>query len=193
MGVPTEEEYERHRMLVDGGYRSDEAAKKYVEKRDRELSNQALATGSSWFENCHPTSDMFHQFYIMNPTNEDLLYDGSEIVDEMMILVAEPERRVNLVDVLSAEQFYNAQKWNRWFRVNRLERKQTINGTFLSFLATYSDGSKIKFTMIPNHYSWLVLRESKTLTESIRRAQEEQPGLLGLNRFGPLVPLEDQR
>ena len=152
--LPTENEYERHRMLVNGGYQSDEAVSQYVETRGRAVASEALPKkDSSWFDKRYATADMFSKWYEMNPETEDLLFDGNELAEGMVVLVEDPNRRIDIEGSMTPEHFYEARKWNRWFMISRLDR--TPNGMRLSFLGTYEDGTKFKFDDVNKNHGWL--------------------------------------
>lgn len=93
------------------------------------------------------------KYYEMDPDKEDLLFDGTELKEGMTVLVGEPDLRVLVREgeELSPHDAEMARRYNRWFKVDRVES----GGTYTTFVALYADGTKKKM-MVPTVMSWII-------------------------------------
>jgi hypothetical protein len=91
--------------------------------------------------------------YDMNPDTDDLLFDGTELRNGMIVL---PESKAQRA------QRYGSHA-DRWCRAERITiRPSTINGVpvkFLEFIGIYADGYKAKFSLGTVN-SWIVKKDS---------------------------------
>lgn len=97
-------------------------------------------------------SDLVDKWYDMDPEVEDLLWDSSELVEGMVVLIDNPMLRIDVRYPLSAEMLYQARTWNRWFMISHIV---DLNSTHINFMANYEDGSKRKFVAVAKSRSWL--------------------------------------
>ena len=98
------------------------------------------------------------QYYEMDPTSDELLFDGGELENGMVVLIENPGLRVPDVDSwltaygikLSAEQIDNLRVWNRWCEVTNLViDPEPKNGhrcidRMVRFVGVYADDVKRK-------------------------------------------------
>lgn len=105
------------------------------------------------------------KFYHMNPQTEDLLFDGTELKDGMVVLIEHSDLRGDL-DTISIHPSHleRALKWNRWTTVSAVvfdeEKDQVL------FIATYEDGTKRKF-IADADYAWFVKKDSIPVGEPL--------------------------
>lgn len=97
-------------------------------------------------------SDLVDKWYDMDPKVEDLLWDSSELVEGMVVLVEDPMMRIDVRYPLSEEMLYQARTWNRWFMISHIV---DLNSNQINFMANYEDGSKRKFVAVAKSRSWL--------------------------------------
>jgi hypothetical protein len=101
------------------------------------------------------TSQFVEKYYEMDPDTEDLLDNGSLVVDGMKVLIEDPKFRVGIPNIMKPEQISNARVTNRWATVEQTKIRDRI----LSFVAVYGDGVKRK-VVHPVDLAWLVKKDS---------------------------------
>lgn len=105
-------------------------------------------------------SEFVEKYYEMDPETEDLLDNGTLVVDGMKVLIEEPNMRQHISNNLELTSLDNARKMNRWATVLESKIKRKAEGeTTLSFVALYDDGIKRKM-IVPVRYAWLVKKDS---------------------------------
>jgi hypothetical protein len=95
-------------------------------------------------------SGMVDKWYEMDPEVETLLYDGTELVEGMIVLIETSNKKVDVRLELSDEELYYAHRWNRWMMISRIK---IVDG-IVWFLAEYEDGTQAKLSTSVNH-AWL--------------------------------------
>ena len=132
------------------------------------------------------------KYYQMDPRREDLLFDGTELQEGMIVLIENSELRAEIGTGVSGEQLEKAMRYNRWAMVTR----PSVEDTSLKFLAVYADGSKKKIELSV-HHAWLVLvndyeppsfeavkeyveREVRETAEALKK--EPASGMAGIDR-----------
>ena len=127
---------EMHQQEIDSiGRIEEEIAKGHKTvnqaRRDAGLPTYAEALG------------LVDKYYEMDPEEEDYLFDGTELVEGMLVTFADEGLRVDLSEELSEERRWKARRYNRWFEISRIKIQ---NNATITFLAEYKDGTKHKFT-----------------------------------------------
>lgn len=103
-----------------------------------------------------PTSaEYVDKYYEMDPESEDLLDNGSLVIDGMKVLIEDPDFRQNIYDGMTALEISNARMTNRWATVE----KAKLLGDRLSFVGVYDDGIKRKVVR-EIALAWLVKKDS---------------------------------
>ena len=106
--------------------------------------------------------------YIMDPVHEDLLFEGADLREGMIVLIESslikenPER----VDEWSRKRVMENNRWCTVLRVNVRERfdhddygHATRTSPLVEMLCEYPDGVKAKRSF-DNSYAWIVKRDS---------------------------------
>ncbi len=108
-----------------------------------------------------PTESAFvDRYYEMDPETEDVLDNGTLIVDGMKVLVEDPTYRVDIEKHLSTAEVVRARMRNRWATVEG--SKVFVDAgekPLLTFVGVYEDGVKRKWS-IPTSYAWIVKTDS---------------------------------
>lgn len=91
------------------------------------------------------------KYYVMDPASEEILFDGTGLVDGMIVLIERTESREEIRDKMSPGQTDNARWNNRWAKISRVE----VRGENVSFIATYEDHT-VKKRVHNVHFPWLV-------------------------------------
>lgn len=112
------------------------------------------------------------QYYMMDPEFEDLLADGTELRNGMVVLCENPLWRKDMASAIERGGFAMRQALenNRWCQVTNLRvenRYDTDRETgevtriyqVITFVGVYGDGVKIKRSFSPNA-SWIVKLDS---------------------------------
>jgi|SRR5215204_4998258 len=118
------------------------------------------------------------KYYEMNPGEEDLLPDGSFLVDGMRVLFGDPSLRIDVYEEMSPKDLENARKFNRWCTISYIIQGREE----VSFIARYDDGTKKKI-MIGGIYPWFV--KIDTIPDSHKQTES--------NAFGQSRIIEDDR
>jgi len=84
--------------------------------------------------------EYIHQHYVMNPEQEHILFDGTELFDGARVVVEDPTVR-GPDSIHSPMDAHRRDKWNRWVTVSRL----TITEHGIAFIGTFADGTQQKF------------------------------------------------
>lgn len=101
------------------------------------------------------SSQFVDKYYEMDPETEDLLDNGTLVVDGMEVLVESPSLREEIHDRMSAADISKARMKNRWATVENSKIRDGI----LSFVALYEDGIKRKVVQ-QSDLAWLVKKDS---------------------------------
>lgn len=96
------------------------------------------------------------KYYQMNPKHEDILFDGEELQNGMIVLVESSDWRMVISQDLESdgESLELAMCRNRWMRIHHLVIREEV----VQFIAEYADKSKKKVSF-PLHLSWLVMNQ----------------------------------
>jgi len=91
--------------------------------------------------------------YVMDPEVEDLLFDGTHLVNGMEVLFGH--------DILRREPdlekyHINQLQYNRWMRVSNVTRRRN---DIIEFIATFDDGTKTKISVAMS-WGWYVKKLS---------------------------------
>lgn len=106
------------------------------------------------------TSEYVDEYYEMDPETEDLLDNGTLIMDGMVVLAENPTSRTSVpTEDSGPAKVTDARMRNRWAKVENSKVYNDQNGTMLSFVAVYEDGVKRKRTCTVGH-AWLVKKDS---------------------------------
>lgn len=97
------------------------------------------------------------KFYRMNPETEEILFDGTELENGMVVLIENPNLRQNitLATTMNPEAFDNALRMNRWMEVQHVTAKDDI----VEFIGRYDDNTKSKHRFALRT-AWLVKKDS---------------------------------
>lgn len=117
--------------------------------------------------------------YVMDPVYDDLLFDGTEIKEGMVILLADSLHRPDPTDTINRWNHTRMLEGARWCTVLRVEitprYAEDENGRVISsspllqFLAEYPDGTKAKRTYCCS-FAWYVKKFSIPQDEPSARA-----------------------
>lgn len=100
--------------------------------------------------------NLVHKYYPMDPKTEDLISNGIDLKNGMVVLIAGPDVRVETSKSLSEPWVMDrALENNRWALISEIE----FAGSTVSFVATYEDGTKRKRSSSV-FYAWLVKLDS---------------------------------
>lgn len=113
--------------------------------------------------------DWESKFYVMDPLTEVVIFDGTELVEGMVVLIDRTDSREDLpenLDTMKPAQLDTARWNNRWCRVSRID----IRDHNVSFFATYADHT-VKKRIVRADYAWLVKIDS--LPDPMREKHDE--------------------
>jgi hypothetical protein len=118
------------------------------------------------------------KYYEMDPIEEDLLIDGSKLENDMVVLIEDPEFRVNVsmhfIDDMPATK-ERALRWNRWATVSEYEFDTEADEVI--FVAVYEDGTKKK-QIVSADKAWFVkLYSMENIHAAKVASSQENPGL----------------
>lgn len=113
------------------------------------------------------TSIYVDKFYEMDPEFEVLLPVGTQLQNNMIVLVEDHMLRVNLEEIdKNRYEEHRARESNRWCVVSELKIIDRRMNDFtapqnplVTFIATYADGVQRKRSY-DSSYAWIVKRES---------------------------------
>lgn len=111
------------------------------------------------------------KYYEMDPNTEDLLFDGTFLRNDMIVLPGDPNLRMDTTEQVTPDRAELIRTRNRWSMVSNL----IVSGSSAVFVATYDDGTKRKI-VCDVRWPWLVK------LNSIR--PDEQPPAQGFDAFG---------
>lgn len=137
---------------------------------DKELIRQVVEM--VW---CHPEKDveelieMFSvkpektefvsKYYEIDPVTEDVLHNGTLVIDDMKVLIETSSIRVEIQANMTEGELYAARTYNRWATVTESKVKTIHDQAVLTFVALYDDGTKRKITQDAN-LAWIVKKDS---------------------------------
>jgi hypothetical protein len=112
-------------------------------------------------------SEFVDQFYLMDPVDEDVLHNGTLVIDGMKVLIESPTYREKIHPNMSAGDTYDALKNNRWATVTESKIVDHGNGiNSLAFVGVYDDGVKMKIDN-PVNLAWIVKKDSIPRIDSV--------------------------
>lgn len=116
------------------------------------------------------------RFYIMNPETDELLIDGNELNNDMVVLIECNWMRPSLNHANRCDVgYWSARKYNRWCTVTQLRYVDLETpDPIVVFIGVYSDGSKAKFE-IPIDFAWYV-RLNSMPTDLVKLCEEPLDG-----------------
>lgn len=93
------------------------------------------------------------RFYKMDPSLEDLLFDGTFLRDGMTVTIGDSCLRMDLSSQDMNDPYYMDQVeiMNSWFTISYV----VVHGSYVSFMAMYENGCKRKLTF-PTRHPWLM-------------------------------------
>ncbi len=103
------------------------------------------------------------QYYQMDPMTEDLFFDGTQLANGMVVLIATPLRKVDLhppgkwwgTRKLNKVEQFQARIENQWSKISDI----SLVGNHLQFVSNYWDGWKYT-RAYSAHHAWLVRLDS---------------------------------
>lgn len=98
------------------------------------------------------------KYYEMDPETEDVLHNGTLVVDGMKVLIEDPSLRQEMDGDMSAYDIYHARKKNRWATVES-SKVEHHGHPVLTFIGAYEDGVKMKVVEDVN-CAWIVKKDS---------------------------------
>lgn len=101
------------------------------------------------------SSQFVDKYYEMDPETEDVLDNGSLVIDGMKVLLEDPAFRQKIHEDMAPYEISAARVTNRWATV---ENRKLI-GANISFIAVYGDGIKRKVSLAVEH-AWIVKKDS---------------------------------
>lgn len=116
------------------------------------------------------------KYYMMQGSIEELLFDGHDLRNGMVVLTEDPMNRQDLMvlenrnSISYSNAFGMALMYNRWCTVTQL-RKGDLQNPKIQFVGVYADGSKRKWR-VDQDDAWLVKRDS--IPEETYTAEEMQ-------------------
>lgn len=115
------------------------------------------------------------KFYQMDPTTEDLLFEGRSLKNGMIVLIGDSGWREDVSGELDHQSLELARANNRWALVTNLH----VRPSKISFVGLYDDGTKIRRDF-QNDYPWLVkistiVKEPHEVEEEVSYPQVELP------------------
>jgi hypothetical protein len=91
-------------------------------------------------------TEFVEKYYQMDPAEEDLLFDGTELRDGMIVLIEDDRYReggtADRHEKLRGESLKQLNKYNRWAMVEHLR----LVGNVVEFIGVFEDGRKAKFS-----------------------------------------------
>lgn len=133
------------------------------------------------------SNDFVSKWYEMNPGDEDLLFSGKYLLDNMIVLMGDPLCRVEVTQELSEEDLEYAKRYNRWAQITSV----SFVSDYVEFLAHYADGTKKKIATNVRR-PWLVKLNSlpprpQTLMDAIDSGQRQPQGYNALEASGAIT------
>lgn len=121
------------------------------------------------------------KFYQMDPKHEDLIADGSELKEGMVVMIGDKMFRADMNHLSHHPHPYlheRAMENNRWctisqikilerFYIDMMGRAMSQASPVVTFVATYADGVKIKRSF-PADCPWIVKKDSLLTDEEFR-------------------------
>lgn len=105
------------------------------------------------------TNDFVEKYFVMDPATDDLIFDGTKLRNDMVVLIERDEFRYPLKDRVEGRLDDNDRaqmlRYQRWAVVSDV----VINMQNVTFIATYNDGSKRKINVATEH-AWYVKKET---------------------------------
>lgn len=110
------------------------------------------------------TTQFVDEYFLMDPATDDLIFDGTNLRNGMVVLLENNSFRtdpsqVGSMDGGDRDRLY---RYNRWAKVSHL----VINMDRTSFMATYGDGSKRKIDVQTSH-AWYVKKDSMPVDDAV--------------------------
>lgn len=114
--------------------------------------------------------------YEMNPKSESLLFDGTYLVENMIVLIGDSMFRANPSSTMVSE-IHKAKVRNRWCRVTNLKTRNNGGNREVAFIGVYEDGAQYK-RVHSIETPWLV-KNDVNLTDEIDESNDELASLHG--------------
>ena len=99
--------------------------------------------------------DVVGKYDMTDPATEELLFDGHELKNGMIVVIEDVELRWDVVDDPDDKNVYYLMMMNRWCQISNV----LVRNMKVEFIATYEDGFQIKRTTDVSK-SWIVKKES---------------------------------
>jgi hypothetical protein len=104
-------------------------------------------------------SDLVSRYYEMDPETEDVLHNGTLVIDGMKVLIEAVDLKVDIAEDMTEFANHTARKTNRWATVTESKIVDYKDGPHLAFVGVYDDGVKRKISY-PVDYAWFVKKDS---------------------------------
>jgi hypothetical protein len=157
---------------VSGGGGSDDRITEVVEDCTSRIINDAFG-GKTPAE--IQVEGLVDAFYEMDPETEDVLSNGTLVVDGMKVLIESPSNRTIVHDQLSDTGLYEARRDNSWCKVEN----SAIEGAYVTFVGVYEDGVKRKRTVAKSE-AWIVKKDTIPRVDGIYYLPTEEIQFTGI-------------
>jgi hypothetical protein len=105
-------------------------------------------------------AELVSRYYEMDSETENVLHNGTLVIDGMKVLIEDPSCRVEVTGDMTPEVLANARMKNRWCTVEESRIDRLKDGTpMLTFVGAYDDGVKRKWNIAAS-YAWIVKTDS---------------------------------
>jgi len=112
------------------------------------------------------SSQFVEKLYEMDPETEDVLDNGTLVIDGMKVLIEAPSLRHAIYEGMTPDEISEARVTNRWATV---EKSKVVDGR-LSFVAVYEDGIKRKVVQQVD-LAWIVKKDSIPRIDTLMTAE----------------------
>lgn len=129
------------------------------------------------------------KYYVMDPKLEDLLFDGTELRDGMIVLVGDSSFREEITDGLRGYKLEIAMERNRYCKISRVGRTFKNDQWNVVFLGEYVDGTKRK-VVIAEDMPWIVVKQTMPIEHGMVVTRDHL-GIDDSELANPPINLED--
>lgn len=161
---------------VSGGGGSDERIDEVVE----DCANRIM---SDVFGGKTPAelraSEFVSCYYEMDPETEDLLDNGTLVINGMKVLIEDDKLRVDPSANMMVSTRGRALKTNRWCVVQSARIVTEKDDQYLSFIGLYDDGTKRKW-YLPARVAWFVKKDTIPRVDGIYNISDEAVQFTGI-------------
>jgi hypothetical protein len=161
---------------ISGGGGSDERVTEVVEECVDKIMTDAFG-GKTPAE--IQAAEFVPEFYDMDPETEDLLDNGTLVVDGMRVLIENDNYRATVSEKSLQTTVASAKKGNRWCIVSSARIVREADDQYLSFIGTYDDGTKRKW-YISAREAWFVKKNTIPRADGIYSIESEEIQFTGI-------------